>query len=87
VTEYKQGAEGIFISGRFFKLQLGLVLMDVPAHSFICATLSHNGYHPCTKCEVFGEHTGRVMSFPHIDETRIKYHEKRRKLSMKLKKT
>lgn len=66
IDEYLILKDGFRIEGIELKLKLGRILMDVPAHSFICSTVSHNGYYSCFKCTIRGEYIN-AMTFPHND--------------------
>lgn len=68
IDEYNEMNNGFTIQNKAHTLELDLIRMDVPAHSFLCQTKSHSGYHACFKCDLPGEYYGHKVIYPYVDE-------------------
>lgn len=68
INEYNNMHDGFTVQNKTIKLNLELIRMDVPAHSFLCQTKSHSGYNACFKCEIQGEYYAHKVIYPYIDE-------------------
>lgn len=68
IQEYENIRHGLQIGSRTVTLSLNLIRLDIPAHSFLCSTISHNGYFSCFKCKIKGEYYSNKVIFPVVDE-------------------
>ncbi|KAM7286796.1 uncharacterized protein ISCGN_003897 [Ixodes scapularis] len=60
-------SEGVAIGNRVFRVQVGAIICDAPAKSYILGTKGHSGYFSCSKCTTEGEFVRGRMCFPDLD--------------------
>lgn len=54
---------GIYINFIRCNFKLSILICDTPAKSYILAIKGHSGYFSCTKCDIEGDMTNRVLCF------------------------
>lgn len=68
IEEYETIRHGLQIGSKLHTLELKLIRLDIPAHSFLCSTISHTGYFSCFKCQIKGEYYANKVIFPVVDD-------------------
>ncbi|XP_077551176.1 uncharacterized protein LOC144164773 [Haemaphysalis longicornis] len=68
VTDLKSALQaGVVLGNRMVQLQVGAIICDAPAKSYILSIKGHSGYFSCSKCVTEGDHLQGRMCFPQLD--------------------
>ncbi|CAN8025052.1 unnamed protein product, partial [Ixodes persulcatus] len=60
-------SEGVAVGNKIFQVQVGAIICDAPAKSYILGIKGHCGYFSCSKCTTEGEYVQGRMCFPELD--------------------
>lgn len=68
ITEAKKLiTNGIYISGKFYKVVLDVFCCDIPAKAFVLKIKGHSGFYSCTRCEIEGDFIDNRLCFPYSE--------------------
>ncbi|XP_072141646.1 uncharacterized protein [Dermacentor andersoni] len=59
--------EGLTLGSKNFAVQVGALICDAPAKSYVLGIKGHNGYFSCSKCVTEGDFEQGRMCFPEVD--------------------